>query len=90
MPFLLVFTGMMLTDVPESATKISYLFVALPRTFPLISGEDLYISNLDICTLFIISVSALLLGGGGVDEGGGGGSAETGGGLVLEVRVVVQ
>ena len=59
MPFLLaLFTGMMLTDVPESATQTSYLFVDLPRTLPLILGEALFFFNLDISILFIISVSA--------------------------------
>ena len=65
-------------DVPESATKISYLFVALPRSLPLISSEDLCFFNLDIFILFIIS--ALVGGDGGVgDELVGGQRVQVGG-----------
>ena len=79
MPFFLaMLTGMMLTDVPESATKTSHLFVVLPRTLPLILGEDLCLFNLDIFILFIIS--ALVGGDGGVgDELVGGQRVQVGG-----------
>ena len=75
--FLAMLTGMILT---ESATKTSYSLPGLPRTMPLIYDDDLYFFNLEIWTLFIISVTifgAGMFAGGsaGVGEGflGGGG-----------------
>ena len=60
MPFFLaMLTGMIVTDVPESATKTSYLLPGLPRTLPLIFGDDLYFLSVEIWTLFIISVRML-------------------------------
>ena len=40
------------TDVPESATQVSYVFVDLPSTLPLMLGDALFLFSLEILTLF--------------------------------------
>ena len=52
--------GIIETDVPESTTQTSYVLVDLPTTLPLISGDAFFFFNLEILTLFIISMSGLV------------------------------
>ena len=41
-----MFTGIMETEVPESANHVSYLFVDLPSTLPIVLGDALSYSLL--------------------------------------------
>ena len=61
MSFLLaILTGIIETDIPESVTQTSYVLVDLPSTLTLISSDALSFFNLEILTLFIISMSGLV------------------------------
>ena len=75
-PFVLssMLTGIIETEVPESATHISYLFVDLPSTLFFISGDTLFFLSLEILALLMLSTSGLVgvgkLGLGDVVTGG--------------------
>ena len=54
--FPVTLTSIMETGVPESATHVSFFFVDLPNTLPLISSDALFFFSLEILTLLILSM----------------------------------
>ena len=44
-------------------THVSFVFVDLPNTLPLIFGDALFFFSLEICTLLILSFNGLLVSG---------------------------